>query len=161
MMAYSRIRNSQTAAAEKSALVRAVARRDLLDQFDDRAPHLGIGDACERAGQRKAFRCGEEVGHVGWRSALGKSAAVHRAARTAIEQERNRDLQDFRDLLKAAGADPVGAFFVFLYLLESEPERFAKFLLAQPSMIRRIRTRLPTYLSTGLGALVDICIAPG
>src|SRR3954451_21223855 len=30
-----------------------------------------------------------------------------------------------------------------------------------PSMIRRIRTRLPTYLSTGLGALVDICIAPG
>src|SRR6266567_9364283 len=25
-----------------------------------------------------------------------------------------------------------------------------------PSMMRRIRTRLPTYLSTGLGALVDI-----
>jgi hypothetical protein len=25
-----------------------------------------------------------------------------------------------------------------------------------PSMMRRMRTRLPTYLSTGLGALVDI-----
>jgi hypothetical protein len=29
-----------------------------------------------------------------------------------------------------------------------------------PSMMRRMRTRLPTYLSTGLGALVDIANAP-
>src|SRR6476659_3083781 len=29
-----------------------------------------------------------------------------------------------------------------------------------PSMIRRMRTRLPTYLSTGLGALVDISDTP-
>ena len=29
-----------------------------------------------------------------------------------------------------------------------------------PSMIRRIRTRLPTYLSTGLGALIDISNSP-
>src|SRR5580704_10325209 len=29
-----------------------------------------------------------------------------------------------------------------------------------PSMIRRMRTRLPTYLSTGLGALVDIANTP-
>jgi hypothetical protein len=27
-------------------------------------------------------------------------------------------------------------------------------------MMRRMRTRLPTYLSTGLGALVDIANAP-
>jgi hypothetical protein len=27
-------------------------------------------------------------------------------------------------------------------------------------MMRRMRTRLPTYLSTGLGALVDICNTP-
>src|SRR5260370_15699912 len=29
-----------------------------------------------------------------------------------------------------------------------------------PSMMRRMRTRLPTYLSTGLGALVDISSTP-
>src|ERR1700688_1291489 len=29
-----------------------------------------------------------------------------------------------------------------------------------PSMMRRMRTRLPTYLSTGLGALVDISNTP-
>src|SRR5882724_4649839 len=29
-----------------------------------------------------------------------------------------------------------------------------------PSMMRRMRTRLPTYLSTGLGALVDIINTP-
>jgi hypothetical protein len=29
-----------------------------------------------------------------------------------------------------------------------------------PSMMRRIRTRLPTYLSTGFGALVDISNSP-
>jgi hypothetical protein len=29
-----------------------------------------------------------------------------------------------------------------------------------PSMMRRMRTRLPTYLSTGLGALVDIANTP-
>jgi hypothetical protein len=29
-----------------------------------------------------------------------------------------------------------------------------------PNMMRRIRTRLPTYLSTGLGALVDISNSP-
>src|ERR1700731_2252325 len=29
-----------------------------------------------------------------------------------------------------------------------------------PSMMRRMRTRLPTYLSTGLGALVDISDTP-
>ena len=32
----------------------------------------------------------------------------------------------------------------------------AQFLGLAASMMRRIRTRLPTYLSTGLGALVDI-----
>src|SRR5258708_30526213 len=29
-----------------------------------------------------------------------------------------------------------------------------------PSMMRRMRTRLPTYLSTGFGALVDISNSP-
>ena len=47
--------------SQESALVGAVARRDLLDQFDDPAPHFGMGDARERAGQRKTLRCGKEI----------------------------------------------------------------------------------------------------
>src|ERR1700737_3373426 len=35
-----------------STLIRGFARGDLLDQFDDAAAELGVGDACERAGQR-------------------------------------------------------------------------------------------------------------
>ena len=33
-------------------------------------------------------------------------------------------------MLQAAGADPVDAFFVFLDLLEGDPERLAQFFLA-------------------------------
>ncbi len=33
-------------------------------------------------------------------------------------------------MLQAAGPDPIGAFLVFLHLLEREPERVAKLFLA-------------------------------
>jgi hypothetical protein len=42
-------------ADEKSAWVGAVARGDLFDQIDDRAPHFGIADARERARQCEAL----------------------------------------------------------------------------------------------------------
>src|SRR4029077_1952686 len=55
-----------------------------------------------------------------------------RAARSALEQERHRDLQHFRNLLDAAGTDAVGALLVFLDLLKGQPERFAELFLAHP-----------------------------
>ena len=45
----------------KSARVGAVARCDLLDQFDNGAAHFGVADACKRARQRQAFGSGEEI----------------------------------------------------------------------------------------------------
>src|ERR1700704_740165 len=40
------------------------------------------------------------------------------------------------------------------------PKASPSFSWLMPSMMRRMRTRLPTYLSTGLGALVDISNTP-
>src|SRR4051794_10744993 len=52
---------------KKSAFVGAFARRDLLDQFDDRATHFGVRDARERARQRQAFGGGKEIRDIGGR----------------------------------------------------------------------------------------------
>src|SRR4051794_5605558 len=71
----------------KSALVGAFARGDLLDQFDDAAAHLGVGDAGEGAGQRQAFGGREKIRNIGGRTAFADAVGVDRAARAAIEQK--------------------------------------------------------------------------
>src|SRR6478752_4843072 len=47
-------------------------------------------------------------------------------------------------------------FSYFCTCWNVRPNASPSFSWLMPSMMRRIRTRLPTYLSTGLGALVDI-----
>src|ERR1700687_3370566 len=101
MTAYCRLRCRSNQNDLNSALVGSFARSDLFDQFDNAAPELGVGDARTSARQRQALGGGGAAG-------------------TALEQKRNRDLQYFGDLLDAACADPVGALFVFLNLLEGE-----------------------------------------
>ena len=56
-------------------------------------------------------------------------------------------------MLQPAGADPVGALFIFLHLLERQAERIPSFSWLILSIIRRIRTRAPTCLSVGFGDL--------
>src|SRR5665213_938077 len=113
-----------------SSPVGAFARSDLLDHVDNTATQLGVGDAGEGAGQSEPFRCREEIGNVGWRGAFAETVPARGAARSALEQERDRHLQYFRDLLDAACANPVGAFLVFLHLLERQPQCFAELFLA-------------------------------
>jgi len=48
----------------------------------------------------------------------------------AFEEERYGHLQDVGDLLQSARPDAVGAFLVFLHLLEGEAERITQFFLA-------------------------------
>ena len=50
--------------------------------------------------------------------------------RTALEEERHRDLQDMGDVLQPARADAVGAFLVFLHLLKGDAERVPELGLA-------------------------------
>src|ERR1700674_2260569 len=51
-------------------------------------------------------------------------------------------------------------FSYFCTCWKVRPNASPSFSWLMPSMMRRMRTRLPTYLSTGLGALVDIINTP-
>src|ERR1700726_4785531 len=51
-------------------------------------------------------------------------------------------------------------FSYFCTCWNVNPSASPSFSWLMPSMMRRMRTRLPTYLSTGLGALVDIANTP-
>src|ERR1700678_1526731 len=51
-------------------------------------------------------------------------------------------------------------FSYFCTCWKVRPSASPSFSWLMPSMMRRMRTRLPTYLSTGLGALVDIANTP-
>ena len=81
----------------------------------------------------QAIRRGEKVGDIGRRRRFAHAAdttAVTAHIRRAFEEKCHRNLQDLRNLLQAAGANAVGALFVFLHLLKRQPERVAQFLLA-------------------------------
>src|SRR5665213_1274823 len=51
-------------------------------------------------------------------------------------------------------------FSYFWTCWKVRPNASPSFSWLMPSMMRRMRTRLPTYLSTGFGALVDISNTP-
>ncbi len=110
--------------------VSAFAVGDMLDQFDDVAAQLAVLDAHEGLDQRKPVDGGEKLGDIGRRDGLAHAAAMPARRRRALEEKRNRHLQDVAHLLQAAGADAVGALFVFLHLLEGQPERVAQPFLA-------------------------------
>ena len=122
---------------EVTGRVRSAATRTSLSpaiffhQIDDAAPELGVLDPHESLGQGEAFGGGEEIGHIGrrWRFLQPVVMPAVRRGR-AFEEERHRNLQDVGDLLQPAGADAVGAFFVFLHLLEGQTERVAELFLA-------------------------------
>jgi hypothetical protein len=60
---------------------------NLFDQIDDAPAQLAILDAHERLGQRKAVRCGEEVGHVSRRRCLAEAAGLTGRMRRAFEEK--------------------------------------------------------------------------
>ena len=51
-------------------------------------------------------------------------------ARRIFEEERYRNIQNARNVLKTARADPVGSFFILLDLLEGDPEALSELFLA-------------------------------
>src|SRR5262245_37445148 len=75
------------------SFLRGLARGDLLDQIDDTAPELRIGDAGEGARQRQSFRRREEIRNVGRRGLFTEAVGIRRACRTSIEKEGHRDLE--------------------------------------------------------------------
>src|SRR4051812_24351703 len=108
----------------------AVAAGDLLDEIHDAPAQLGIFDLHERLGQRQAVGRRQKLGHVSRRGRVLGAAGAARRVGSAVEQEPDRNLQYIGNLLEPAGADPIGALFVFLHLLEREAESVAELFLA-------------------------------
>mgnify|MGYP003693793065 CR=1 FL=1 len=131
---------------------------DLLDQFDDTAAKLGIGDAGERARQRQAFGGREKIGNIGRRRAFAEALASQPSRsgrrRTGTTPAPAISRRSAADGWRRPGWCP---FSYFCTCWKVRPSASPSFSWLMPSMMRRMRTRLPTYLSTGLGALVDIC----
>src|SRR5450432_3038473 len=123
--------SSRKSSASSSRVDRlGVLARDFLDQLDDVPPQLRFFDPHERFGERESVRSGEEVTHVTRRWPRALSDWRSRYRRRAVEEERYRNLQDVRDVLEAARADPVRTLFVFLHLLECQAKGIAEFRLA-------------------------------
>ena len=74
--------------------------------------------------------------------------------RRAVEEERDRDLQDVGNLLQPAGTDPIGALLVFLDLLERQAERIPKLLLAHAEHHSAHSDPAPHMFVDGVGSLL-------
>src|SRR5439155_7794687 len=71
-----------------------------------------------------------------------------------LEKKRHRNLQDVRNLLQPAGADPVRALLVFLDLLEREAKPIAELLLAHAQHHATHAHTAPDMLVDGVGSLL-------
>jgi hypothetical protein len=108
-------------------------RRNLLNKPNDGAARFWVCDEHKGLHQRKAVRRGKEIGHVGGGESFSRLPSRWpnaRHGRRALEEKRNRHLEDLGDVLQAAGADAVSSLFVFLDLLECQPERICNIGLA-------------------------------
>jgi hypothetical protein len=139
-----------------SALVGGFARGDLVDQLDDAAPQPGIGNARERSRQRQTLGTCQEIGNVGRRGPSGEAVGAGDAARSSLEQKRNRYLEFSEICWMRLAPTRLVPFSYFWTCWNVSPKASPSLSWLMPSMMRRMRTRLPTYLSTGLGVLIDI-----
>jgi hypothetical protein len=96
---------------------------DLLDQRNDRAPNLRVFDSsvclyqCHPIGRR------EKSTHVTrYRRPTFREFREMKLARRPLKEKRHRYTKDVRQLVKAAGADAVGALLVLLDLLEGQSQ---------------------------------------
>src|SRR5579862_2261604 len=118
--------------SRRAVLSALLVCRDLFDEVDDTAAQLGVVDPRKRFGQRQPVRGGKKIGDVSRRGRFSHSFRAPRARDVgrAIEEERDRYLQDVGDLLQAAGPYSVCALLVFLHLLKCQTQRVSELFLA-------------------------------
>ena len=104
--------------------------RNVHDKISDAVPEFHVFYAREGFGSGKAVGRGEKVGNVFRRRRVVLSSGEAGHMRRALEKERHGHLQNVREVMQAARTDAIGALLVFLHLLERQPERLAKVLLA-------------------------------
>src|SRR5215813_3300452 len=103
---------------------------NLLNEIDDAAPKLGFVDPDESLCQQEPFGAGKEIRHIGRRGCVFHSVGRTVQVGRALVEERYWHLKDMGDLLQPAGPDAVGAFLVFLHLLEGEAKCGTQLFLA-------------------------------
>jgi hypothetical protein len=74
----------------------------ILNELKKQATQLPVFDAHECLRQRQSIGTGKKLVHVG-----GSCSRRVSSARGAFEKERDRHLEDLRELLQAAGTDAV------------------------------------------------------
>src|SRR6266853_157972 len=114
-----------------------VATGDLLDEIDDPAPQLGIGNAHEGLGQRQAVGGSDKIGAPSKKNATGTC----------------RIWEICCSRLAPIRFVPFSYFCTCWNVSDSASPSFSWLI---PSIMRRILTRLPTCLSMGLGAFFVI-----
>ena len=112
--------------------MRGALIRDLYHQVHNAAADLGLLDPREGLDQGKTLgacqepvelRCGKGVGR--------RTSGQNRGGRSqAVEEERDRHLENGRELLQTPRTDAVRALLVLLNLLKREAERLPKLLLS-------------------------------
>jgi hypothetical protein len=101
-----------------------------IDEGDQLPLHPRILDAGESPVQLQPLAAVEKIHDIG-SAFLGKTGRLFLTGDT-FKKKANVNLQELSDLLEAARADSVRAFFVFLHLLEGQPERLAELFLTEP-----------------------------
>jgi hypothetical protein len=105
---------------------------DLLDQRNDGAPNLRVFDSRVCPYQRDPIGRREKSTHViRYRRPTFWAFWEMKLARRSLEEKRHRHAKDVRHLMKAAGADAVGALLVFLHLLEGQSQTVGQLRLTQ------------------------------
>ncbi|CUX09649.1 hypothetical protein AGR7B_Cc10313 [Agrobacterium deltaense RV3] len=102
-----------------------------LDEIDETAANLRVGDLHEGAVQLQTFSRGQKVDHiVGARRLRHAGCAASLIAGCIFEKKGNGHIKDRGNILEAAGANAVRAFFILLDLLKGNSETFTQLLLA-------------------------------
>ena len=89
---------------------------DHIDQVDEAVADTVIRDAPERAQQLERVAVWNELDRSGTHALAGGRRGI------GIEQGADRDIEYLGDSRKPPGADPIHAFFIFLYLLGRDAE---------------------------------------
>src|SRR5260370_30629794 len=104
-----------------------------LGEVEQAAAHGRIVDRVIGLDQFDRLAPAQRIGLEGLRRRLGKACRDRRRAYRigVVEKERHRHIQHLAQLIEPAGADAVGAAFVFLHLLKGQADRLAELLLRE------------------------------
>ena len=116
---------------------------EFIDKMDDAPAKLRVLDPHEGSGQRQPVGRGKNRTR-GLVTELRPCLCADPALKHPFEEEQHRDLEDAGQLLQPARANAIDALLILLHLMGRTPSASPSVSWLMPSIIRRMRTRLPT-----------------